>query len=103
MSKADKLLELAERYSRLWGSNQMIVTEQGEYLAKKAVHNAKRAYNQMLGVCGGDGRKFRYRIGQLMDELKVMGFEAKLMVEAIRLHLVECMKKGRSSAMKEWN
>jgi hypothetical protein len=55
----------------------------------------------VLGACGGNGDKFSFRIRQFMDSIKGLGFEASLMVEAIRLHVKECVKKP-GSALKEW-
>lgn len=61
-----------------------------------------QAWNELLGACGDDGRKFGYRLRQLLDALHSTGkLDAKLQAEAIRMHVVELNKKGKS-ALKPW-
>lgn len=76
------------------------LSQGGGIRAKRAIDNAKRAWNQIWDASGGWGDKFTHNIRRLMDELQdTRSFDDALMAEAIRLHVKET--KGKKTGLWE--
>lgn len=69
--------------------------------ADRALHFARKTWNELLSGCGGHGAKFSYRLRRFMDEAQGWGVPAQLVVEAMKLRIRDLNKRGKS-ALEFW-